>query len=100
METHKLAIVILNYNGIDFLRKFMSNTVKHSKEFAIYVIDNNSSDDSLYLNDEFPNVKTIKNDLNLGYADGYNQGLKQIDSEYYILLNLMLKLLKDGLLLF
>ena len=88
METHKLAIVILNYNGIDFLRKFMSNTVKHSKEFAIYVIDNNSSDDSLrYLNDEFPSVKTIKNDLNLGYAGGYNQGLKQIDSEYYILLN-------------
>ena len=88
MEAHKLAIVILNYNGIDFLRKFMSNTVKHSKEFAIYVIDNNSSDDSLrYLNDEFPNVKTIKNDSNLGYAGGYNQGLKQIDSEYYILLN-------------
>ena len=45
MEAHKLAIVILNYNGIDFLRKFMSNTVKHSKEFAIYVIDNNSSYD-------------------------------------------------------
>ena len=62
METHKLAIVILNYNGINFLKKFMSNTVKHSEKFAIYVIDNNSSDDSLkYLNDEFPNVKIIKN---------------------------------------
>ena len=60
METHKLAIVILNYNGINFLRKFMSNTVKHSEKFAIYVIDNNSSDDSLkYLNDEFPNIKII-----------------------------------------
>ena len=46
METHKLAIVILNYNGINFLRKFMSNTVKHSEKFAVYVIDNNSSDDS------------------------------------------------------
>ena len=88
METHKLAIVILNYNGINFLKKFMSNTVKHSEKFAIYVIDNNSSDDSLkYLNDEFPTIKIIKNDSNLGYAGGYNQGLKQIDSEYYILLN-------------
>ena len=88
METHKLAIVILNYNGMNFLRKFMSNTVKHSEKFAIYVIDNNSSDDSLnYLNDEFPDIKVIKNDSNLGYAGGYNQGLKQINSEYYILLN-------------
>ena len=85
METHKLAIVILNYNGINFLKKFMSNTVKHSEKFAIYVIDNNSSDDSLkYLNDEFPDIKVIKNDSNLGYAGGYNQGLKQINSEYYI----------------
>ena len=88
METHKLAIVILNYNGIYHIKKFMSNTVKCSEKFAIYVIDNNSTDCSIkYLNEKFPNVKIIKNDSNLGYADGYNQGLKQIDSEYYILLN-------------
>ena len=88
METHKLAIVILNYNGIYYIKKFMSNTVKCSEKFAIYVIDNNSTDCSIkYLNEKFPNVKIIKNDSNLGYADGYNQGLKQIDSEYYILLN-------------
>ena len=88
METHKLAIVILNYNGIYHIKKFMSNTVKCSEKFAIYVIDNNSTDCSIkYLNEKFPNIKIIKNDSNLGYADGYNQGLKQIDSEYYILLN-------------
>ena len=43
----KLAIVILNWNGIELLKKFLKPLVTYNNENEIYVIDNNSSDDSI-----------------------------------------------------
>src|SRR5215210_6166615 len=85
----RIALVLLNYNGKEFLRQnlpFIKNTLYSNKE--IYVIDNNSSDDSVnYLESQHSDVKIIKHATNLGYAAGYNHGLAQIDAEYYLLLN-------------
>ena len=85
----KLAIVILNWNGAKMLRQYLPNVLNYSRDEAtIYVADNASTDDSVeMLRNEFPECKTIVLDKNWGFADGYNKALKQIEAEYYLLLN-------------
>lgn len=84
----KIAIVILNWNGADMMRRFLPSVVENSTEADIIVIDNGSTDDSLrYLEAEMPNVRRIVLDKNYGFAEGYNLGLKQVEAEYYLLLN-------------
>ncbi|WP_226064442.1 glycosyltransferase family 2 protein [Kaistella polysaccharea] len=83
-----LAIVILNWNGRSWLEKFLPNVIQYSKGADLFVIDNNSTDDSVsFLQHNFPTVKIIINENNRGFAGGYNEGLKKIDHEFYCLLN-------------
>lgn len=50
--------------------------------------DNASTDDSVaWMQAHYPNVRLILNKENGGFAQGYNDALKQVDAEYYILLN-------------
>ncbi len=84
----KLAIVILNWNGADLLRKYLPAVIAYSNEADIYVIDNASTDNSVaLLKEEFPKVGLVVNDKNHGFAGGYNLGLKNIKADYYCLLN-------------
>ena len=84
----KVAIVILNWNGAHMMRTYLPTVIKHSKEAEIVIADNASSDDSLkMLETDFPAIRTIVLDKNYGFAEGYNKALKQIDTEYYLLLN-------------
>ena len=83
-----VAIAILNWNGKHWLEKFLPNVILYSQEATIYVIDNDSTDDSVkFLEHNFPTIKIIKNKKNTGFAGGYNEGLKQISEEIYCLLN-------------
>ncbi len=86
----KVAVVILNYNGKHWLQQFLSNVLQNSASpnVSIYVADNASTDDSVsYLQAHFPTVKIIQNTANTGYAGGYNEALRQVQSDYYVLLN-------------
>jgi len=86
----KVAIVILNWNGADYLKKFLPSVIACSPESLakVYVADNASTDHSIQvLKDEFPAVKLIQLDQNYGFAGGYNQALAQIQAEYYLILN-------------
>ena len=84
----KIAIVILNYNGVELLKRFLPVLIECSEGQDIYVIDNASSDQSLdLLSAQFPRVKQIELDQNYGYAGGYNKGLSQIDATHFCLLN-------------
>jgi GT2 family glycosyltransferase len=86
----KVAIVILNWNGLELLRTFLPRVVEYSREDGvdIYVADNASNDQSIaYVQKEFPSVKTVILDKNYGFAGGYNRALKQIEAHYYLLLN-------------
>lgn len=86
----KVAIVILNWNGENFLKEFLPSVIKYSKinNTKIIIADNASSDNSIeFLNKHYPDIQIIKLDKNYGFAGGYNMSLKQIDAEYYILLN-------------
>lgn len=85
----KVAVVILNWNGEKMLAQYLPSVVHYSSEDAeIFVADNASTDGSLrLLTEHFPSVKQIVLDKNWGFAEGYNKALKQIDAEYYLLLN-------------
>lgn len=84
----KVVIAILNWNGKNWLEKFLPNVISHSQNTDIYVIDNASTDDSVnFLRSHFPEVKIVQNPSNTGFAGGYNEGLKKIDADIYCLLN-------------
>ncbi len=86
----KVIVAILNWNGKKFLEKFLADLIEKTPETLadIAIIDNASSDDSLeYLNKNFPQIKTVLLDKNYGFAGGYNRGLKNLEAEYYLLLN-------------
>ena len=90
METQKIkiAVVVLNWNGKSWLEKFLPTLVNNSKEATVFVADNASTDGSAsFVKDNFPTVKVIVNAKNGGYAKGYNDALKQIDAEYFVLIN-------------
>ena len=71
------------------LAQYLPGVLNYSRsEATVYVADNASTDDSLdLLRSEFPEVKLIVLEKNWGFADGYNVALRQIDAEYYLLLN-------------
>ena len=85
----KLAIVILNWNGRAMLAEYLPTVIEYSRnEAVVYVADNASTDDSMQLiHDKFKGCKTILLDQNYGFAEGYNRALKQIEADYYLLLN-------------
>ncbi len=85
----KTAIVILNWNGRDLLERFLPSVVENSRHIAeIYVADNASTDDSVsFVKDQYPQVTLIVNEANGGYARGYNDALKHIEADLYVLLN-------------
>ena len=88
MLNTKVAVVILNWNGKSFLEKFLPNVLKYSDDAQIVVADNQSTDDSVeFLKNKYPHVSIIINPSNDGFAQGYNLALKQVDAEYYVLLN-------------
>ncbi|MEP1033313.1 glycosyltransferase family 2 protein [Ekhidna sp.] len=84
----KTAVVILNYNGRAYLEKFLPSVLSHTANADIIVADNASTDDSVeILKTKFPEIKLIILNRNHGYAGGYNEALKHVDAEYFLLLN-------------
>ncbi len=88
----KTAVVILNYNGTKHLNKYLPTVTAHTPpEIDIYVADNGSTDDSLAFLQQYqkqhPQIKLIKLSQNYGFAGGYNEALKEVKSDIYILLN-------------
>jgi GT2 family glycosyltransferase len=93
----KVAIVILNWNGEKFLKKYLPALVANtphsfgnegSGSVSIVVADNCSSDNSIsWLQENHPQIRTIVLDKNYGFTGGYNRALAQVEAEHFILLN-------------
>jgi GT2 family glycosyltransferase len=86
----KTAIVILNWNGVSYLEKFLGLVVEHSASADIEIVlaDNGSTDGSAdWVEKNFADVRVIRLDKNYGFAGGYNLALAQVEATYYILLN-------------
>lgn len=95
----KIAIVILNWNGAEMMRKYLPSVIKHSgSDAVVYVGDNASTDDSVeMLRKDFSDVRIIENDKNYGFAEGYNKVLACVEAEYYVLLNSDVEVTADWL---
>jgi len=88
MPESKVAVVILNWNGKKYLEQFLPSVMRHSGNARIILADNASTDDSInFLQKNYPQIERVVNSENGGFAKGYNDALKKIDSEYYVLLN-------------
>lgn len=86
----KVSIVILNWNGVEMLRRFLPSVIKYSSrdDVEICVADNASTDTSVQmLRHEFPEIRLIILDCNYGFAEGYNKAFQYIEAEYVVLLN-------------
>jgi GT2 family glycosyltransferase len=86
----KVAVVILNWNGIDYLKKFLPSVMENTAPglAEIIVADNGSQDASVeWLRQNWPGLRIIKLDRNYGFAEGYNLALREISSSYFLLLN-------------
>jgi hypothetical protein len=84
----EVAVVILNWNGTEFLQKFLPGVLKHSGDADIVVIDNGSNPSPVpALSITFPTIHWIELDRNYGFCEGYNRGLQQLSHPFWILLN-------------
>ena len=84
----KIAVVILNWNGVRLLEQFLPSVMSYSPEATIYLADNASTDSSIeFVKTNYPDIKIIQNEGNFGYAQGYNVALKYVEEPYFCLLN-------------
>ncbi|CAN5133496.1 glycosyltransferase family 2 protein [soil metagenome] len=89
IDSPKVAIVILNWNGINHLRQFLPSVLTSIyPNLEIVMGDNASTDGSVeFVRSLYPDIRIIQNDENYGFTGGYNRVLSQVDADYYILLN-------------
>src|ERR1700761_3748811 len=89
MNTPKVAIVILNWNGVNHLRQFLPSVLSSVwPNLEIVVGDNGSTDGSVeFIKSTYPSITIIQNTENFGFTGGYNRVLAQVEADYYILLN-------------
>ena len=86
----KISVVILNWNGLSMLQKFLPQVVEYSwgEGVEVCVADNASTDASCaWVRESYPDVRLIELDENYGFAEGYNRALRQVEAEYVVLLN-------------
>ncbi len=84
-----VSIVILNWNGRKYLEQFLPSVMLSGYDrFEVVIADNASTDDSIaFLTRHYPDIRIIALEENYGFAKGYNEALKQVDGDYYVLLN-------------
>lgn len=86
----KAAVVILNWNTKDYLRRFLPGLIDSCRglDSEVIVADSASTDGSMeMMQEEFPDVRCIRLDANYGFTGGYDRALAQVEAEYYVLIN-------------
>ena len=86
----KVSVVILNWNGLEMLQRFLPKVVEYSQgeDVEVCVADNASTDASCaWVEKNYPDVRLVALDQNYGFAEGYNRALQQVEAEYVVLLN-------------
>lgn len=86
----KLAVIILNWNGLELLKTFLPAASRHtvSDEADLWVADNGSTDGSVdWVRANHPEVRLLEFGENHGFAEGYNIAIRKTDYEFTVLLN-------------
>lgn len=95
----KISVVMLNYNGLPFLKETIPPILNLDyPNFEFVIVDNGSTDGSLEFITNFKNIKLIKNFKNLGYSQGKNIGVKECSGEYILFLDNDVKLISNDIL--
>ena len=84
-----VSLIVLNWNGRHFLPACLHalSTLDYP-DYSITVVDNASDDTSVaYIQDAFPQVKVIVNEINRGFAGGNNVALRELETEFAVLVN-------------
>ena len=85
-----LSVIVVNYNTSTFLRNCLQSVFEQTKgiDYEVIAVDNASSDGSReLLQNEFPQVRTIFNSENKGFAAANNQAIRVAQGRYVLLLN-------------
>jgi GT2 family glycosyltransferase len=83
-----VSVVILNYNGLKYLKRTIPGILKLSyNNLEILIVDNGSTDGSLNFIRKFRRIILIKNKENLGYSKGKNIGVQKAKGKYVFLLD-------------
>ncbi|HIJ79552.1 MAG: glycosyltransferase family 2 protein [Desulfobulbaceae bacterium] len=88
MAQPDISIIIVNYNTADLLAKCLSSIFKQDVATEIFVVDNNSQDNSIEMvQKNFGTVKLITNKINAGFAKANNQAVRLATGRYIYFLN-------------
>ena len=89
LERVMISIVIVNYNGLHFLKPCLDSLYHQTySDFEVIIVDNASTDGSAsYIIENYPNVHLVTNLINRGFAGGTNDGIRLSRGEYIFLLN-------------
>ena len=85
-----LSVILVNYNTKDLLRNCLRSVFETVTDasYEVFVVDNASADGSVeMLKREFPSVRVIANERNVGFAAANNQAMKEMNGRYALLLN-------------
>lgn len=85
----ELSVIVVNWNGAEFVGKCLKSVFESTfdKPWEVIVVDNNSSDKSVEIIKQFPQVIAIENKENVGFGAANNQALKQATGKFVFLLN-------------
>lgn len=90
MQQPELSVIIVNWNTRELLRRCLSSVYRYTSGIAyeVFVVDNHSSDGSPEMvEQEFPAVRLLRNDENLGFSKANNQAILLSTGRYIVLLN-------------
>jgi len=83
----KLSIITVNYNGFKDTCELI-DSIPFNDSMEVIVVDNASTEDKAsFIQNNYPNVKVLRNEKNLGFAGGNNLGIKAAKGKYIFLVN-------------
>jgi GT2 family glycosyltransferase len=88
-QNELVSIIILNYNGNEFLENCIESIFRETKQkYELIIVDNNSPDKSgEKFSKKYESCKFILNKKNLGVSEGLNIGIRNSNGTHIVLLN-------------
>lgn len=86
-QEYELSIITVNYNGLNDTCALI-DSITFNEDMEVIVVDNGSKENEAdILQEQYPNIKAIRSDQNLGFAGGNNLGIKAAKGKYLYLIN-------------
>ncbi len=84
-----VSIIVLNWNGKQYLELCLSSLYKQVyRNIEIILVDNGSSDGSVeFVESSFPGVIILRHEVNLGFAEGVNSGIRISKGKFIATIN-------------